>query len=609
VEPAEPVTDGVKSIDQLWEGFDPRALPLEVEIIASEDQGGVHLETLYFTGEIFEGEKVRVFAYRGWPAETQEKLPGVLHIHGGGQTANAEWVRFWARKGYACVSFDFCGNTNLPELTPNYKREHYTKWGKVPADMMKLAGGGLQVLESARSNAWYHWAIAARRGLTMLESLPQVDPERLGTFGISMGGTLTWVVAGIDERVKAAAPIYGCGWETHHRMDKFSTGGFGLDAKEAWAKLLGPESYAPRITCPMLWLNSTNDFHGKLDWGFRTLDLLPATTQRSQVFTINQNHHIAPEEGRSLPLWMETHLKGAGSWPRTPELAVEVADGVPQVVVTPDPSQEIERVELYYALDEEWPLDRFWRTIEPVSRQGDQWVGPAPYYGGEDAFKVGKSFFHALANVTYKSGVRISSRLLEVKPSQLPGVRPTSIKKVALIDAMETDRDWRWIAAYTDPQHETGRYFEPWVGPNGEQGFTLDSQRFPHDRPMRFHFGTRAFGEPPHDRKDATPLLLDIYAPNLPDTLKVYVDWRGAGVFVGLGPSEAVQFSWMVDMAKVAADKNGDSPWLTLRMLPGDFQAEGRASLPTWLGARHFRLEGTSPAGKPPVFGNLRWEE
>jgi hypothetical protein len=36
---------------ELWADFDPRRDPLEIEIAKSWDEGAVHLEQLYFTGE------------------------------------------------------------------------------------------------------------------------------------------------------------------------------------------------------------------------------------------------------------------------------------------------------------------------------------------------------------------------------------------------------------------------------------------------------------------------------------------------------------------------------------------------------------------------------
>src|SRR3954452_24278899 len=93
----------IATIEQLWAGFDPRAEPLDVEVVKSRDEGDVHLETVYFTGEVFEGEVVRVFGHFGRPRKSGGKVPGVLHVHGGGQTAGLDWPRFWATRGYACL--------------------------------------------------------------------------------------------------------------------------------------------------------------------------------------------------------------------------------------------------------------------------------------------------------------------------------------------------------------------------------------------------------------------------------------------------------------------------------------------------------------------------
>lgn len=47
------------------------------------------------------------------------------------------------------------------------------------------------------------------RGLDLLSELPEVDPERLGVTGISGGGALTWYIAAMDPRIKAAATVCG----------------------------------------------------------------------------------------------------------------------------------------------------------------------------------------------------------------------------------------------------------------------------------------------------------------------------------------------------------------------------------------------------------------
>src|SRR5262245_5191467 len=345
----------ITTIEALWAGFDPRALPLDVEVVKAWAEGDVRLETVYFTGEVFDGEKARIFGHFGRPKAAGGKVPGVLHVHGGGQTANLEWPRFWAKRGYACLSFDFCGDTNLPKLGPGYRRERYTLWGKVPADMMKV-GGGLSMKPTPRHNPWYHWTLAARRGLTFLETRPGVDAGKLGVFGVSVGGTLTWGIAALDPRVKAAAPIYGCGWEFYpYPPDLKAPVG---DELRLWRKLIAPEANAANIKCPILLLSATNDFHGRMDLAFRTLELVPAAV-KGQVFTPNYDHHVGPAEARSLPLFMDVHLKGTGGpWPATPRIDIEERGGVPVMRVTPASPDEVERADLYYCLNNDWPTTR-----------------------------------------------------------------------------------------------------------------------------------------------------------------------------------------------------------------------------------------------------------
>ena len=49
----------------------------------------------------------------------------------------------------------------------------------------------------------------ARRGLDYLSHRPDVDPQRLGVAGISLGGVLSGVTAGVDPRVKVALTLVG----------------------------------------------------------------------------------------------------------------------------------------------------------------------------------------------------------------------------------------------------------------------------------------------------------------------------------------------------------------------------------------------------------------
>src|SRR4029077_4672256 len=79
-------------------------------------------------------------------------------------------------------------------------------------------GGPTQANESmfsanAVNDYWsYHAVAAVIRGVSVLASLPEVDPTRIGITGISWGGYTTCIVAGLDHRLRVAVPVYGCGF-------------------------------------------------------------------------------------------------------------------------------------------------------------------------------------------------------------------------------------------------------------------------------------------------------------------------------------------------------------------------------------------------------------
>jgi dienelactone hydrolase len=252
------------SPEEVWAGFDPRTEPLEIEILKRWVEHGSTLTEFTFTGMTHEGSRVRVYALSGVP-EGKTKLPGVLHVHGGGQTVNPQWLRFLNDRGYAALTFNWGG------AWPG--RDRFTDWGKLAQGNHKDAGDRLMATKpSVRDSSWYLWTRISCRALTCLETTEGVDPERLGIFGVSMGGTIVWPMAATDGRIKAACAIYGVGWNTYPDeigVPDPKTGDAGVSA---WRRSMEPESYAPLVQCPLLFLDATNDQHGKMDWAYRWAD-------------------------------------------------------------------------------------------------------------------------------------------------------------------------------------------------------------------------------------------------------------------------------------------------------------------------------------------------
>ena len=332
-----PAAEVIKTPEQVWAGYDPREEPLDIEVKKKWTADGGDYTEMYFTGMTEGGEKVRVYAIYSAPTG-KKHVPGILHIHGGGQSVNVRWAKFWNERGYALLTFNWGGKWK--------DREKYTLWGNLKQGNHSEVKEMVRATEpSVRVSSWYLWTRISRRALTCLEKQPEVDPDRLGIFGVSMGGSIVWPFAGIDRRIKAACAIYGVGWNTYP-AEIGAVDPLASDAKtQLWRTAMEPEAYAALVKCPILFLDGTNDHHGKMDWAYRTLDRV--TSEHRQAFSPHWGHHISAGQDKDLPLWMDTWLKDGPAWPKTPRAEVTLdSDGVPRLTVKPDGSQKIQRVRL-----------------------------------------------------------------------------------------------------------------------------------------------------------------------------------------------------------------------------------------------------------------------
>src|SRR5262245_36942601 len=60
---------------------------------------------LFYAGLPWKGKATRVFAWYGAPERKKdERVPGMVLVHGGGGTAFDGWVRLWTSRGYAAIA-------------------------------------------------------------------------------------------------------------------------------------------------------------------------------------------------------------------------------------------------------------------------------------------------------------------------------------------------------------------------------------------------------------------------------------------------------------------------------------------------------------------------
>ncbi|PSL43909.1 acetyl xylan esterase AXE1 [Chitinophaga niastensis] len=196
-----------------------------------------------------------VFAYYATPGtisgnrSLDKHLPAVVLVHGGGGTAFREWALMWAKKGYAAIAMDLRGNGPERKHLENGLEETngQTPYFDVTPDL---------------HDQWLYQAVAnVLLAHNLIRQFPEIDSNRIAITGISWGGVITCMMAGLDNRYKAAVPVYGCGylWECGN-MAK-AVAGISLQNQETWIKQYDPSNYIGKAGMPVLFINGANDVH------------------------------------------------------------------------------------------------------------------------------------------------------------------------------------------------------------------------------------------------------------------------------------------------------------------------------------------------------------
>ena len=166
--------------------------PLNAEIFGKIEREDYSVEKVYF--EPFPGFFTTGNLYR--PLGKSGPFPGIVSPHGHwgrGRLENIErgsipgrCINF-AKQGYVIFAYDMLGYNDSGKQIDH-------RYGGAQEDLWGLSAMGLQLQNSIRS-------------IDFLESLSDVDNERIGCTGASGGGTQTFILTAVDERIKVSAPV------------------------------------------------------------------------------------------------------------------------------------------------------------------------------------------------------------------------------------------------------------------------------------------------------------------------------------------------------------------------------------------------------------------
>ena len=286
--------------------FDLEALSKTPEVFPADDKQIEGVKSLYYAGPTYKGKPTRIFAYYGVPAQTadanngNQKFPAMVLIHGGGGTAFDRWVKLWNSRGYAAIAMDLCGCVPVGEYG-NWQRHEF---GGPPG-----WDASFSQLDDPIEDQWtFHAVSAVALAHSLLRSYPEVDADRIGVTGISWGGYLTSIVAGVDHRFKFAVPVYGCGYLGDNSAWLPSFEKLGAERSALWLKQWDPSQYLGAVRMPMLWVNGTNDFAYPMDSWKKSWTLPKSPQTLCLRIRMPHGHGAAGENPEEIHVYADSFL-------------------------------------------------------------------------------------------------------------------------------------------------------------------------------------------------------------------------------------------------------------------------------------------------------------
>jgi dienelactone hydrolase len=228
----------------------PEKTPLNAKSLGVTQADGYRIEKILYESQPNFPVTALLYLPDAKPGAPQQKLPAIVVSPGHGFTGKATDYAFastFARNGFAVLSYDPIGQG---------ERLQYPDPADSTKTLLKASTGehgeaGLQPTligdAPARIIVW-----DSIRAVDYLLSRPEVDPNRIGAFGCSGGGTMTALLGALDTRVHAIAvacyltsfdallPALGP-QDAEQSIPNFIAG--GLDFPD-WVEVAAPRPYA-----------------------------------------------------------------------------------------------------------------------------------------------------------------------------------------------------------------------------------------------------------------------------------------------------------------------------------------------------------------------------
>lgn len=270
-----------------------RRAPLELKSISRAQNSAATVEKMTIRG--VGGDVVPFYIVSPLGATAQNRAPGIVLVHG--LTQNIDQMlfaaQFYAAQGYASV---------IPEIV-NHGERMKAGHALFGSDVASLRADAIQSVGDIR------------RTLDVFAARPNIDSQRIGLIGLSLGSILGSITTALDNRIQTAIfAVGGADWRTILSTSQISSDKTKAEARQLNAQQIAllddvdPKNFVGKIAPrPVLMLNGKRD------------TIIPVAAAKAFYNAAGQPKkqiwfdagHFLPVMEVAIPIndWLEQHLK------------------------------------------------------------------------------------------------------------------------------------------------------------------------------------------------------------------------------------------------------------------------------------------------------------
>ena len=390
----------------VWDKYDPEAESLESNILSTSQDEHMSRTKYCFTSETTKTGKVRASIEVFYDSRWLDKRPAIIFNPSIGGGINYYSVaKVLVAAGFVCGVVDYAKCISPDDEETSFPQDlSYAVYPKCRDYMYDIK-------TAAKDTPWFVWGKIIRRAITFLKDHRLVQPDRIGIMGTGTGAHLTWIVAGIDSRVRACIPFDTGGYLWCRDRKRF--GGNGIlpltDEESAFSTGVGAETYARTINCPILFICSSNSEYFDID---RCGDTFASIPSNNKHLLINQNANgqLTQSALVCVQTWLKKYLAKDEKASQNPTISFEVIEG--QLCLRVNTIVNTSNIKAYITTSKVDSPVRTWTALTEWQKSGQcEYITKVPVFDNDE-------YVVAYATVNYSKTVSYSTPVVGILPTK-----------------------------------------------------------------------------------------------------------------------------------------------------------------------------------------------